>query len=437
MRQAFTTVARETFQSLNGGEEYMLSFRGEKSDFVRFNGNRVRQAGNVQQSRITLTLIRKDRQVSADFDLSATAAPNRQRLGSIITQSRDLLDRVPTDPYLNYAMEPVDSERVEAANLPDVRDAVACIHDAFNGADLTGVWSAGETCSGFANSRGQRNWHSTSSFNFDWSVHQGEASVKRRVAGHAFDTAELTARAEEARSDLNLLARPARALTPGRYRAYLAPEAVAEILSLVSWGGFSIQNHRTKSTPLARMITEGKRLDPRISLAEDHASGFTPRFTHEGFLTPAQVDLIDKGAYAACLAGARSAREFNVPVNAGSESPQSLRMAPGGLPVNDVLEALGSGLYISNLWYCNFSDRNDCRITGMTRFACCWVENGQLVAPIEPMRFDDSLYRLLGDQLVDLTDETTLLMDAGTYGERSTSSMRVPGILVSAMTLAL
>jgi len=34
----------------------------------------------------------------------------------------------------------------------------------------------------------------------------------------------------------------------------------------------------------------------------------------------------------------------------------------------------------SNLWYCNFSNPNHCRITGMPRFACLWVGQGKTAA---------------------------------------------------------
>jgi predicted Zn-dependent protease len=112
-------------------------------------------------------------------------------------------------------------------------------------------------------------------------------------------------------------------------------------------------------------------------------------------------------------------------------------VAAGALEESRVLQALGTGLYISNLWYLNFSDRPAGRITGMTRFATFWVENGKIVAPVTPMRFDDSVYRMLGESLVDLTRERELLPDSSTYGERQTASARLPGALVSALRFTL
>ena len=73
----------------------------------------------------------------------------------------------------------------------------------------------------------------------------------------------------------------------------------------------------------------------------------------------------------------------------------------------------------------------------MTRFACFWVENGQLVAPIGVLRFDDTLYRMLGGNLIGLTAERATILDPQTYGGRSLHSMRVPGAVIADVTFTL
>jgi predicted Zn-dependent protease len=73
----------------------------------------------------------------------------------------------------------------------------------------------------------------------------------------------------------------------------------------------------------------------------------------------------------------------------------------------------------------------------MTRFATFWVEGGRIVAPAVPLRFDDSIYRLLGDKLAALTKRRELLLDTSTYGERSTASALLPGALVEALRFTL
>ena len=46
------------------------------------------------------------------------------------------------------------------------------------------------------------------------------------------------------------------------------------------------------------------------------------------------------------------------------------------------------------------------------------------------VRFDDSLFRVLGDKLIGLTQEREMLIDTDSYGGRSTASARLPGALV-------
>ncbi len=73
----------------------------------------------------------------------------------------------------------------------------------------------------------------------------------------------------------------------------------------------------------------------------------------------------------------------------------------------------------------------------MTRFACFWVEKGELVAPIQDLRFDDSLYAFWGENLEALTTQTDFIPDIDTYNTRSLGGTRVPGMLVNTFTFTL
>ena len=66
----------------------------------------------------------------------------------------------------------------------------------------------------------------------------------------------------------------------------------------------------------------------------------------------------------------------------------------------------------------------------MTRFATFWVQDGEIVAPVDVLRFDDSLLEVFGERLVGLTDRSEFVLDATSYGARSTGSSRTPGALV-------
>ena len=243
---------------------------------------------------------------------------------------------------------------------------------------------------------------------------------------------------DEARERLALVAQPSQSLPPGKYRAYLAPSAVDEIASLLGWGAFSGRALATRQSPLNRM-EGGERLDPRVTIREDTRNGVAPSFQSEGFARPAAITLIERGALVGSLVSPRTAREFDLAANGANsyESPESFAMDAGELDAADAITALDDGLLIGNLHYLNYSDRNACRMTGMTRFATFRVQHGRIVAPADVLRFDDSIYRLFGANLEALTTERELLLGSETYGGRQMSSALVPGALVREMAFTL
>ena len=435
---AFRELSADLFGLLRGEEIMLLNFDGEDSDFARFNRNAIRQAGHVRQQQLQLTLIDGRRQAAALFDLCGERQHDLEQARLVLQSLREQLPFLPDDPYLNYATETQDSAQRETVRLPAPADAVDAIIAAASGLDLVGLWSSGSMANGFASSLAQFNWYSRSSFNLDWSIYQqGDKAVKQDYAGFDWQPELLQGRMQRARETLPLLARPAHSIPPGRYRAFLTPAALYELTTLLGWGCFDLKSHRTAQTPLLRMIREDVRLHPAVSLTEHHAAGLAPPFTREGFMKPQRVELIERGVYRDCLADARSAREYRSAVNCDRNYPQSLHMDPGGLPASEALRALDTGIYISNLWYGNYSDRSHCRITGMTRFASLWVENGEAVAPLSVMRFDESLYSMLGSGLLALSREQEHIFDSSTYQRRSRDSALLPGALVDGFTFTL
>ena len=65
----------------------------------------------------------------------------------------------------------------------------------------------------------------------------------------------MRARIEKSAAHLEVLSREPKTIDPGRYRVYLAPVALDEVFGLVSWGGFGLKSHRTKYSPLQRLVS--------------------------------------------------------------------------------------------------------------------------------------------------------------------------------------
>jgi predicted Zn-dependent protease len=441
MESYFRDVAAVLDSLVQAGETYTACFSAEASDFVRMNRGKVRQPGSVVQRYLEVDLIRGAKHATHQLSLSGDPATDRAAIAAAVASSRAALADAADDPHLLIATDVASSREARGGPLPAAESIVDAVLDAARGTDLVGLYAGGPVYRGFANAHGQRNWHEAHAFNLQWSLyHRADKAVKSGLSGFAWDAPAFAAKMDEARAELAYMARPAKVLAPGKYRAFLAPAAMEDVASMMCWGAFSARALATKQSSFTRMQGEAAlRLDPRVTIAEATAEGVAPAFQAEGFVRPARVALIEAGRLTGSLVSPRTAREFGLAANGanGWESPESLAMAGGTLAAKDALAALGTGLFVGNLHYLNYSDRPAARITGMTRFATFWVEAGRIVAPVDVLRFDDTLFRMLGANLEALTAETELILASDTYRERQLASMRVPGALLSELAFTL
>ncbi len=440
-RDYFFSLSHAIGELLQGEEIFTCQMRAEDSKFARLNHARIGQAGDVRQRQIDLDLISGRRHARGALTVCGERAADWPRVRQLVADLRAIADAAPEDPFLAYNTDlSTSSEDVGTASLPAVEEVFGAIERGTGGGDLVGIYAAGRMYRGFASSLGQRNWHSSGSFNFDWSLFDlAGRAVKGAYAEVEWKPQTLVAKLDASRVDLSVLARPARVLEPGRYRVYLAPAAMHELMSILAWGGFSLRDRRTKVSPFLRLHEGADSLSPMVSLSEDIGGGTAPAFEAAGFPRPAQIPLVTAGRVDSCLVSPRSAVEYGVDTNGADEgeSPISLDMAGGDLDIEQIAKEVHTGLIVSNLWYLNFSDRPACRTTGMTRYATLWVENGEVQGPVDAMRFDDSVYRILGCNLVGLTRQRDWIMDSDTYEWRSQRTARLPGALVNDFALTL
>lgn len=436
MTEAFFSLVDHATTLLTGREMLFASFSGEESDFVRWNTGRVRQAMTIAQGQLSLSLTDGRRKHTSVLALTGRPATDRTRVAAAIATMRATLPLLPEDPYLLLSTEPTRSERIDRGTLPSAEEATRTIFEAAEGTDLVGLYASGPVRRAFASSLGHRHLHEVDCLQFDFSLyHQADKAVNRSHSTAHWDAAELRACIAQAKETLERLRRPSKTIAPGRYRTYLSPAALGEIIGMLSWGGVSEKAVRTKTSCLEKLVTGELGLSPRVTLLENTREGLAPTFDEDGFPRPPEVTLIARGRHAASLAGPRTAREYGIAQNADSgERLRSAEMLPGALAAADALRALGTGISVGNLWYLNFSDPSNGRLTGMTRFATFWVEDGDIVAPLDVMRFDDTLYRLLGTELIDLTREREWMLSTQSYGERSVETARLPGALIGEVT---
>lgn len=439
MEAHFDRLAQHMHALCGSTAVWTLALQAEASDFVRFNHAAIRQPGHVVQIETTVRVVDGRRHASRAVALSGVYDEDALRLSNAVAELRALLPSLPEDPYLALNTQAQTTRRVERSAALDARAMVEDIVTAARGDDLVGILSSGSITSGFASSNGVQHWHEIDCYDFDFSLHrEGGEAVKTSRAGRAWDRDGYLTTLERARHDLERLSRPARRIAPGRYRAYFAPTATAWLLGIMNWGGFSAKEQRTKRSSLTRLANGEAHFHPQVNLTDDLTTGHAPAFDQQGFVRTTPLPLVVNGRFAHAVTNARTGAEYGI-THTGADAEQSvaLTLGAGDLPLNDAVHVLGDGLYINNLWYLNYSDRVNARVTGMTRFATFWVEGGVVVGPCEPMRFDDSLFSLFGDGLEALTRERELIVDGSSYTFRSTKTSLAPGLLVKGFNLTL
>lgn len=440
MKCYFDQLADFLFEKLNKDEMFTCSFSAESSDFVRFNKSKIRQAGNVEQSYMYFDLIRDQKHAPCRMGLCGNFQTDADRVLKELSTLRKTLAVVPKDPHLLYATEVCSTSTISDNKLPPAKELVHDVLKEVSNEDFVAILASGSLFKGFANSFGQRNYFEKHNYNLDFSLyHEKDKAVKSLVAGFEWDKEIFRRKIERAKSELAVLKKSAKTITPGKYRVYLSPAALAEIMQMLCWGGFSEKSQQTKTSPLLKMRDDNKTLSPKLSITENIKEGASANFQEDGFVKPQQVVFLHEGSLQNCLISPRTAKEYNLITNGSNseESPTALNIYPGSLREDSILTELHEGLYINNLWYLNYSDRQAGRITGMTRFATFWVENGKILAPVNVMRFDDSIYHFLGSNLMDLTQNREYILDSSTYDERSCHSLRLPGALIKDFALTL
>jgi predicted Zn-dependent protease len=307
------------------------------------------------------------------------------------------------------------------------------------GCDLAGLYAGGVVIRANQNSKGQRHWFATESFFLDYSFYNGSKAAKGSYASTHWDDDGWLANLSRTRHLLAMLDKPTQSIRPGQYRTYLAPMAVADLIGMMGWYALSGSAWKQGLSPFKKLAEKQASLSPLLSVQENFGLGLSPRFNSQGEVSAAKQALIEAGELKALLVNSRSAKEYGLPANAANESeaPRAMDVQAGKLEEKDILKALHTGLYVSNLHYLNWSDRVSARVTGMTRYACFWVEQGEIVGPITDMRWDESLYEALGGKLLALTAHTEISPEVQTYSRRALGGARTPGALIEGFTYTL
>ncbi len=440
MENLFTSVSESLFAEVSEEEQLVLNFYGEDSLFIRFNKSKVRQVTDVVQMELVIALKNQGKESSVTLPLTNNVGDNVSQCKACLTTLRDRLKSLESLPFFVEAENFGTSRSVRDGNLPTPDEYLQIITTGSANVDLAGLLVSGKLAIGNANSLGQRHWFESTSFCFDYSLYtEKEKAVKSSYSGTRFEEKAFVDNLETAKENLKYMSKPNKILKPGKYRCYFAPSAVGDLLELFNWGGASQSALKRGNSPLLLLESEGLNLSDKFSLKENFLLGLHPTFNEEGELANDEITIFEQGALQNLLTSTRTAIEFDLASNYSNiqESLRSPILQTGDLKQEDILTDLDTGLYISNLHYLNWSDTKKGRMTGMTRFACFYVEDGEIVAPIKDLRFDETIYNAWGENLLAVTAFSDMLVNSSTYYRRHPGGSQCPGMLIEDFNFTL
>ena len=440
MKEYFFNLSERVLGSLSSDEHLTISINGENSQFIRINNAKVRQIGRVKDSSISLELIKSNRKIGMSFTVQRNLEKDLTKTIDNLQVLRKNIDFLPEDPLCVIPKDYGSLDEEYTGQLLNPDDAINSLLPIMQGVDLTGIWASGDVFVGNSNSAGQKNWFSTETFSLDYSlINPLKKMVKETYAGTHWNQSDYEIFVSSSKEKLTMLDKESIKIEPGSYRTFIASAGVSDLIDMFSWGGVSENAIRKGRSSFIKMRDQNQKLSPCFSLKEDFSSGTVPRFNGNGEICDLELPLIIEGSLKNTLISTRTANEYKLNSNFASsgEYLRSPAMTAGDINESNVLSELDTGVYLSNLHYLNWSDRPGGRITGMTRYACFWVENGKIVSPIEDMRFDDTIYNFFGNNLEAVTDTARLNPSVGSYGGRNLGGVQCPGIILSSFELTL
>jgi len=444
-KDIFQTICSQVFDSLKENEQLTVHLEGENSQYFRFNDSKLRQSGIIEDYAVTISLFSGKKSLQSSTTLSSDIKSSVSNLTNEINALRDPLSLIPENDFTCFP-DPFESlDIVKSGQLPKREEILEALMDTISSDNLTGVWTSGKIFRACSTSEGTNHWFEKDSFIFDFSlIDAQENMVKVLFPGSNWDKSKFVAAFHEASEKLKLMNKPKMELKPGKYRVWFEPNAVADFVDMFNWNGVSESSFRNGSSCLLKLRNSDTRLSNLFSLNESFSSLSTAPFNSRGEVSE-DVAIIQNGILSNTLVNAKTALEYKISSNFAEEPNswgmgeymRSPHMEAGDIDNEERLEKLGTGIFISNIHYLNWSDTLGGRITGLTRYACYWVEDGKLVAPIKTMRFDDSFYNFFGSNLEGVGKEVLARPVIETYDGRNPGETTCPGILVKDFELTL
>ncbi len=430
-------VAREALRFADGDTEVVA--HDESSGLARFAASEVHQPTLIDNVVVTVRVVDGDR-----LGVASTNRVDDGGLAEVAARAREAAVNAPSDPDFPGLASPqelpsVDGYDEATARLgPEGQAALATAAIAAADVPIYGFFTSAECELAVASTTGlEASQRMTDAGVLVVAADGGRSgyadAASWRLADIDVEKVASEASAKAART------RDAKALEPGVYAAVLEPYAFADLLQYFAYDGFGALGLLEERGYLTGRIGE-QIFDERISVADDSLDprGFPKAFDFEG-VPKQRVELVSDGVARGVVWDRITAKRAGNGARTTGHAPPANMAGFGPIPfaltvsggeaegVDDLLAAIGEGLYITRLHYLGIVDSREGVITGMTRDGTFRVREGRIAEPVVNLRFTIAFPELVAN-VPALTRTTTLVSASNFYGERYAYGAVVPAV---------
>ena len=364
---------------------------------IRFADNQVSTSGSTTDAQLGIqSAFGPKHAVVTTNDLSD------ESIKRAVDQSERIARLAPDDPE---SMPQLGAQKYSAvtswfdstANLTADDRAKAALYALDKARKAGDVKAAGYLVTGagalaIGNSTGMFAYRRNTSANYTLTVRTTDGTGSGWAAADHPDWAQLDAASVASRAvDKARASRSPVALEPGRYTVILEPQAVGDLVQLIS----NYADARSADEGRSPFVKPGggnkvgeKIVDPRVTIFSDPADPqlLGQPWDFEGMPLGRQV-WIENGVLKQLIYSRFWAKNKGKTATGG---PTTFKMAGGTQSVDELIKGTTRGILVTRLWYLREVDPRTILYTGLTRDGTFLIENGKITRSLRNFRFNES-----------------------------------------------
>ena len=430
-------VARAALASADGDAEAVA--HAESSGLARFADSEVHQPTLIDNVVVTVRVARDGR-----VGVATTNRLDERGLAEIARRATEAAESAPVDPdFPGFTppgeLPPVDGYDEATALLgPEEQARLAAEAIAATEVPLYGFFTSGVSELAVVSTTGlEVGQRMTDAVTLAVAADEGRSGYAEATSWRAGDI-DAAGVAREA-SEKAVQTRGAKEIEPGSYAAVLEPYAFAELLQYFGYDSFGALGMLEERGYLAGRIGE-RIFDEKVSIVDDSLDrrGLPKAFDFEGS-SKQRVELVSEGIARGVVWDRLTANRARDSVRTTGHAPPPDSADFGPLPyalsvaggeaesIDELVAAIGDGLYITRLHYLGVVHPREGVITGMTRDGTFRIRDGKIAEPLVNLRFTVAFPELLRE-VPGLTRQITLVNASNFYGERYPHGALVPAL---------